>query len=100
MNTARDTSASGTPSGSEFLLRRVPDARRPAHPYALLWTSNDALGQESTREVGCGDYSWALRTARILSIPRASIEHDQRGGVDDGYEGWHLNARILGTDQR
>ena len=92
MSSANDPSA-GAPT--EFLLRRAPHASRPDHPYALLWTSNDDVGGQSTREIGRGDYRWAVRTARMLSIPRGSIEHADTRGLDDGYEGWHLNARIV-----
>lgn len=49
--------------------------------------------------MGRGDYPWAVRLARTLSIPRVDIDHDGRHHrVDDGYEGWHLNARIVGRD--
>ncbi|MGB3770828.1 MAG: hypothetical protein WBF79_09070 [Rhodococcus sp. (in: high G+C Gram-positive bacteria)] len=95
MSSAGDAIVGSSEPDSEFVFRRAPQDARPGHPYALMWTTTDAQGRTSTREVGRGDYRWAVRTARMLSIPRASIEHDHGRGVDDGYEGWHLNARIV-----
>lgn len=83
------------PRGNEFSIRMSTRESRPDRPYTAWWTWTDADGRTTSREVGSGDYRWAIQTARRLSIPRTDIEHDSTPGVDDGYEGWHLNARIV-----
>jgi hypothetical protein len=84
------------PSGDRFFLRRQPEIGFSDDPYLLLLAVTGGRTHD-VRAIERGNYAWALRKARELRIPDCNISHDyaETDGSDDGYEGWHLNARIV-----
>ena len=99
-STTREMLLVPMPAGDRFFIRRKPDPHYPDDAYILLLTirtAPDVAGPSSLRPIERGNYAWALRKTRELRIPEANIEHNETlaEGIDDGYEGWHLNARIV-----